>query len=83
MSEAPRLTCRELTEFIAAYLDDELPREERERFAEHLATCRACVDYVVSYRETLRATQRARADEDLESVPEDLVLAVLASRRRR
>lgn len=84
MTDAPLLTCRELIDFIAAYLDGELGDEERKRFDAHLRVCQACVDYVDSYRETMRATLVAYDGEDdiPESVPEELVQAVLASRRR-
>ncbi len=84
MTDAALLTCLELIDFIAAYLDGELATAERQRFDEHLRRCQACVDYVDSYRETLRATLVAFEGEDEipESVPEELVQAVLASRRR-
>lgn len=85
MSAAPLLTCRELIEFIAAYLDDELSSRERERFERHLEVCPACVDYLASYRETVRASREAFADEPetLEEVPDELIRAVLASRGGR
>jgi anti-sigma factor RsiW len=84
VTDAPLLTCLELIDFIAAYLDGELSDGERQRFDAHLRACRACVDYVDSYRETMRATRVAFDGEDdiPESVPEELVQAVLASRRR-
>lgn len=84
MSAAPLLTCEELLDFIAAYLDDELSPEERERFETHLSVCQACVDYLDSYRETMRATLLAYEGDDgvPDSVPEELVRAVLESRRR-
>jgi anti-sigma factor RsiW len=84
VSEAHSLTCQELIDFIAAYLDGELSDEEKHRFDDHLRVCRACVDYLDSYRETMRATLVAYDGENdiPDSVPEDLVQAVLSSRRR-
>jgi anti-sigma factor RsiW len=84
MSEAPLLTCRELIDFIAAYLDDELPRAERVRFEAHLRVCPACVSYLASYRETLRLEQQSLAADEPppDDVPEELVRAILALRRR-
>jgi anti-sigma factor RsiW len=84
VSAANLISCRELIDFIASYLDDELSSVERERFEAHLNACPACVDFLASYRETLRATADAFADDDAvpESVPEELVQAVLTSRRR-
>lgn len=84
MSQPALLTCRELIDFIAAYLDDELPEAERVRFDAHLSVCPACVSYLESYRETLRLEQRALAPDELvaDDVPEELVRAVLALRQR-
>ena len=80
-----RLTCRELIEFLAQYLDGELSAGERERFDGHLAACPSCRDYLASYRETIRLGQRACAPEAdaPEGVPAELVEAILATRPRR
>jgi anti-sigma factor RsiW len=83
MTNEPLITCEQLIAFIADYLDDELSVRERERFEAHLARCPACVHYLASYRETMRAALHAFDGEEIpDSVPEDLVQAVLASRRR-
>jgi anti-sigma factor (TIGR02949 family) len=78
------LTCRELIDFLAAYLDGELPEPTRGSFERHLAACPACVDYLASYRETIRLGKQAcRPDEDLPAeVPSELVEAILSARRR-
>jgi len=80
----PILTCRELIDFIAAYLDGELAPTERERFEYHLSLCPQCVHYLESYRETQRLEQLACAADDAvpADVPEDLVAAILAARTR-
>ena len=84
MSERELLTCRELIDFIAAYLDEELPDDVRARFDAHLSVCPACVSYLSSYRETLRLEQRVLCDDDAvpDEVPDELVSAILAARRR-
>jgi anti-sigma factor RsiW len=83
MSER-RLTCRELLDFLAAYLDDELPPAERAVFDRHLGVCPDCVKYLESYRETVRLGKQAFAAEaELPGeVPEELVSAILAARAR-
>ena len=81
---ARTLTCRELIEYLARYLDDELPAGERADFDAHLAICPACVDYLTSYRETIRIGKLAcQPDEPASNdVPRELVDAILAARRR-
>jgi anti-sigma factor RsiW len=79
------LTCREVADFLMAYDDGELATPERAAFDAHLAECPDCVAYLQSYRATVALGKRAFADEDAaaaEQVPEKLVAAVLAARRR-
>ncbi|HXK25473.1 MAG TPA: zf-HC2 domain-containing protein [Myxococcota bacterium] len=81
---ARMLTCRELIEFLAAYLDEELSADERARFDAHLAVCPHCVDYLHGYRESIRLGKAALAAEGPipDDVPVDLLDAILAARRR-
>jgi anti-sigma factor RsiW len=79
------VTCRELIDFLAAYLDGELDPPTRAAFERHLSLCAACVDYLASYRATVRLGKQA-CDPDAElpaDVPSELVDAILASRPRR
>jgi len=81
---ARTLSCRDLIEFLARYLDGELPPDERARFDAHLAACPYCVDYLASYRETIRLGREA-CEPDAgppEDLPPELVDAILASRTR-
>ena len=80
------MTCREFAEFIADYLSGELPPETRAQFECHLDVCPNCVAYLSNYRDTMALGRRAFADEDAglpDDVPDDLVQAILASRRAR
>jgi anti-sigma factor RsiW len=82
---AGHLTCRELIEFLKAYLDGELPAPERRTFDAHLDACPPCRDYLHSYRETVTLTADAFCGPDEgvpDEVPEELVRAVLAARPR-
>lgn len=77
------LTCRELIDFLAAYLDGELAPGVRADFEAHLSVCPNCVDYLASYRETIRLGKRA-CDLDVElpaDIPRDLIDSILAARR--
>jgi anti-sigma factor RsiW len=81
---ARTLTCRELIEFLAAYIEEELSAEERARFDLHLAVCPHCVDYLHGYRESIRLGKAALAAEGPipDEVPAELLDAILASRTR-
>lgn len=84
MTTEASLTCRELIAFLDDYVEDALSADERERFDAHLAICPACVDYLASYSETMRLAVAALGGDAPApaEVPEELVRAVLASRRR-
>jgi anti-sigma factor RsiW len=82
MVERPLLTCRELIDFIAAYLDGELAALACADFERHLSLCSACVDYLAGYRETIRLGKQACEPEaELPAeVPQELVAAILRRR---
>jgi anti-sigma factor RsiW len=79
----PLLTCHELIEFLDGYVEASLSPEQRSEFDRHLALCPACVAYLQNYREVI-ARSRAAEREALvaEPMPEELVQAVMAARRR-
>jgi anti-sigma factor RsiW len=80
------VTCREFADFIADYLSGELSVETRAQFEHHLGVCPNCVAYLSNYRDTIALGRRAFADDDTAvpgDVPDDLVQAILASRRPR
>jgi anti-sigma factor RsiW len=78
------VTCRELVDFLSAYLDDDLRADERDRFENHLSICPACVTYLDSYRETVKLGKVVCAndtDDVPDDVPEALIQAILAARQ--
>jgi anti-sigma factor RsiW len=77
------VTCRELVEFLMAYVDGELSEAERTEFHSHLAQCPPCVAYLKTYELTIRLTKRAMECQQHappEPCPEELVRAILAAR---
>ena len=79
------ITCREFEDFILAYLEGDLPEKQRFVFELHLKVCRDCRDYLAAYRRTIEVSKRAFESPDAplpESVPEDLITAVLAAKRK-
>ena len=78
------MTCREFADFMMDYVSDELSSESRAQFEHHLSLCANCRKYLTSYEETVKLGKRAFDDEDAAvpaDVPEELVEAILASRR--
>ena len=78
------MTCKELVEFLMDYLDGLLSEPERRRFEEHLGECPDCVAYLATYQEAVRLGKEActAGDSIPTDVPEELVRAILAARRR-
>lgn len=79
----PMITCRELTDFLAPYVEGGLTPQERKAFDGHVGMCRGCRDYVDSYVRTIELEGAAFADPDgplPEDVPEELVHGILAAR---
>ncbi len=79
------MTCRELAEFLSAYLAGELPPMQMVEFERHLAVCDDCVHYIDTYKMTIelgRAALKPPAAETPPSVPDDLLRAILAARKK-
>jgi predicted anti-sigma-YlaC factor YlaD len=76
------MTCREVLELLADYLDGSLPLRQRLSLDLHLSLCSHCRDYLNNYRQAIQASRDALAGQALcEELPEDLVQAVLAARK--
>lgn len=79
------INCREFVEFLDDYLDGRLQAERLAEFNNHLAGCPACVTYMHTYREATKLAKAALAPPENplpDSVPAELVEAILAARRR-
>ena len=76
----PDPTCKDVLEYLRAYLDGELPAAERGAFDAHLRACAACRAYLRTYEATIRA---ARESEEAPPPPEGLVDEVLRRVRGR
>jgi anti-sigma factor RsiW len=80
------MICREVVEFLMEYLSGELQADQRLAFEEHLEACPECVAYVKSYEEAVKLGKAvfSHPDEPVpDEVPEELVQAILAARRKR
>ncbi len=78
-------TCRELVEFLMDYLEEELPQGQRDEFERHLQACPPCIAYLKTYKETVQLGKTVCREPDgpvPDDVPEQLVQAILAARRK-
>ena len=79
------MTCQELADFLARYLDQELPNTQRSEFDRHLRECPPCEVYLGTYRATIALGRSAIEDPAApvpQEVPEELVRAILAAKSR-
>lgn len=78
------LTCREIIDFLMAYLDGELPACKRTIFDLHLSICEDCRNYLDSYQSTIELERKLAGESVLplqeQELPFDLIKAILASR---
>lgn len=84
MTNNDYITCRELIDFIADYLDERLDASQRLEFDRHLAVCPSCVNYLDAYKKTVALGKQALApsEEPARGVaPEGLLKAIKAARR--
>lgn len=85
-ADRPYISCREVLDFIMAYLDNELSADQRHDFERHLRVCPSCVNYLESYKQTVllgKSAMDPAADPALAQVPDALVAAVRAARKAR
>lgn len=79
------ITCRELIDFLADYLDGTLAPAMRHEFERHLKVCPSCVNYLESYRQTVSLGKTLAAPDEAAppSVPHTLVRAIELARRKQ
>ena len=79
------MTCKEICDFIAAFLDEDLPDEQRAIFEKHLEMCPPCKQYIDCYQKTIECEKKACEHETKQmcrQVPEELVQAILKARKQ-
>jgi len=79
------MTCREVIRVLGSFVDEELPADARGRFEEHLAACPKCTAYLDTYRRTVDLVKGSTHPRDPslpDGIPEELVQAILAARRK-
>lgn len=83
MTQDNALTCRQLIDFIADFLDGTLPAHLALAFERHLNECPSCAAYLDSYRATVRLGRLVALGSDAPAsaaFPAKLIAAVRAAR---
>jgi hypothetical protein len=57
------IACQQAVELVTDYLEGELSRADRRRFAAHLAGCPHCTEYLAQMRATIELTGDLTADD--------------------
>ncbi|PRQ05348.1 hypothetical protein ENSA5_03380 [Enhygromyxa salina] len=83
------ISCREVSEFLLAYIERDLDEDAQAEFDRHLERCPPCVHYLDSYRDTVSLVHACgRGELDAEerrrhAPPEDLIQAILRAKRAK
>ncbi len=76
------MTCREVYGFLDEFLEGRLNISTRLAFGAHLLLCPPCRNYLATYRASIEAARRSeRADARSDEIPEELIAAILSSRK--
>lgn len=70
------LTCEDVNDFLAAYVNDDIPDNLRRRYETHVARCEVCSAYLNQYRATIRLAREAGSIAS--EPPDELVEMTLA-----
>jgi anti-sigma factor RsiW len=74
------ITCADLEEFVANYLDRSLPEPKRRDLERHVDDCAACREFLAAYQRTVWVARMAlKSSGDRARAPEELVQAILGS----
>ncbi len=85
MTAAPVLTnktCKQITELVLNYLNDNLAPTVKRDFQRHLRICPDCVSFLNTYKKTVAATRALRA-EDIPATARNNLLDFLRRRISR
>jgi len=75
-------TCRQMTDLVFDYLNDNLASSVKRDFEQHLSICPDCVNFLKTYKKTVTTTRSIKA-ERLPPIVRENILAFLRKRIRR
>jgi anti-sigma factor RsiW len=78
------INCKSFDTFIIDFLDGNLQEDQKLIFTKHLNECAPCKKYLENYKKSVQLSQSAFSAEqevDKQEMPEELVQAILASKK--
>ncbi len=77
------ITCSDLQDWVANYLERSLPLAKRRQLERHLGECAGCREFLAAYQRTVWVAKKAMQCSSYPiQAPEQLVQAILGSLRR-
>lgn len=80
------LTCKQVDDDMAAYVDAALPANRRRKFTLHLLLCTYCRRYLRAYRRTIALCAESALESDRragDELPEALVESIISASRSK
>lgn len=65
-------SCRELFDLLSEYVDGELPADTCEEIEAHMQGCSPCIQFLDSFKSSIRLTREFHPREELGPMPEPL-----------
>lgn len=81
MTERKSITCKEFIESLDDFVAEEMTPEQKSAAVAHLAECRSCVAYDVSYRRTIALERNLTAGDRAAELPAELAIEIERNRR--
>jgi hypothetical protein len=78
----PNKTCKQITDLVYAYLNDQLSRTVKRDFQQHLRVCPDCVSFLNTYKKAVGMSRSLRA-EDIPLKVRENILNFLRRRIRK
>lgn len=76
------MTCRDVTDFLEAYVAADLADDVRLAFDGHLKVCPNCRRFLLQYEATVIAGKQAYTLVEETPIPDDLVKAILSALKK-
>jgi predicted anti-sigma-YlaC factor YlaD len=76
------MTCRDVTDFLEAYVAADLADDVRIAFDGHLKVCPNCRRFLLQYEATVIAGKQAYTLVEETPIPDDLVKAILSALKK-